>query len=702
MGAEEGEGEVATDMAMPVRELSANGRSVNVSEIEAKLDEGKIEDAESLLCEALALNFEEARALLGRLEYQRGNIEAALQVFHGVDFQAAIERLQHSPAEKISSRRARSRGESLHMNLQPGANLVLEAIYLKAVSLQMIGKASDAAQECNSLLDAVEKMFQNGAPELLADVKLQETISKAVELLPELWKQAGKIEESLASYRRALLNQWNLDDESCARIQKRFVVLLLYGGVEAGPPSLVSQTDGTFIPENNIEEAILLLLMLLRKWHLGKIPKDPSVMEHLTYALCLCDQTYLLAKQFEEHKPGTYHRCDRWNTLALCYSGAGQDMTVLNLLRKSISMHEKPNDIMALLLAAKICSKDSLLASEGVEYARRAIENAQGGAVAHLTSVALHIQGICLCKQAKGASSDLERSHLQAEALKSLEAAIVHDRSNPELKYDLGLEYAEHHNMNAALRCAKDFIDATGGSILRGWRLLALILSAQQRYREAEVVTDAALDETAKLEQLQLLIIKAKLKVAQSLHMDAVETYRILLALVQSQRKSSGPSKTSSQIEDDKSNEFEIWQGLANLYSRLSHWQDAKICLEKARELKPYSASPLQTEGSMHEALNQTNLAMAAYSNGLQIDHNDASCKVAIAALLLNSGSKSLVTARSFLSDALRIEPTNRLAWYYMGMVHKHDGRLNDAADCFQAASMLEQSEPVESFSSLS
>lgn len=43
--------------------------------------------------------------------------------------------------------------------------------------------------------------------------------------------------------------------------------------------------------------------------------------------------------------------------------------------------------------------------------------------------------------------------------------------------------------------------------------------------------------------------------------------------------------------------EFEVWQGLANLYSSLSYWKDAEICLEKARVLKPYSAAILHIEG---------------------------------------------------------------------------------------------------------
>jgi tetratricopeptide (TPR) repeat protein len=69
-----------------------------------------------------------------------------------------------------------------------------------------------------------------------------------------------------------------------------------------------------------------------------------------------------------------------------------------------------------------------------------------------------------------------------------------------------------------------------------------------------------------------------------------------------------------------------------------------------------------------------------------------------ISALLSKIGSKALPVARSLLSDALRIDPTNRMAWYYLGMVHRDDGRIADAADCFQAASMLEESDPIESF----
>ncbi|KAI4314570.1 hypothetical protein L6164_027463 [Bauhinia variegata] len=683
-----------------VREVRANGSSINTEEVEAKLDQGNIEEAEASLREGLSLNSEDARALLGKLEYLRGNVEGALHVFEGIDLQAAIQRLQSTLSEKPSAKKGRPQGESAPSASQHAASLVLEAIYLKAKSLQKLGKFTEAANECESVLDAVEKVFSQGILDVQVDNKLQEIVSRAVELLPELWKRAGSYDEAISAYRRALFSQWNLDNDCCARIQKGFVVFLLYSGVEAGAPSLAVQIEGSYVPKNNLEEAILLLMIVVRKFCLGKTKWDPSVMEHLNFALSICNQTCVLAKQLEELMPGVYHRIDRWNSLALCHSGAGQNKSAMNLLRKSLHKHERPDDVVSLLLAARICSEDPYLAAEGVVYAERAISNCQG-LHEHLKGVSLRMLGLCLGKQAKVASSDFERSNLQSKALKSLEEAIRLEYNNPDLIFELAVQYAEHRNLTTALRCAKQFFDETGGSILKGWRLLALILSAQQRFSEAEVVTDAALDETAKWEQGPLLRLKAKLKISQSRAMDAIETFRYLLALVQAQRKSFGPLKNTSLVEDDRVSEFDVWHGLANLYASLSHWKDAEVCLQKARELKQYSAAALHTEGIMAEGRGQYHEAVAAYINAALVEPSYVPSRNSLGALLLQTGSQALPVARSLLCDALRIDPTNRLAWYHLGRVHKDDGRIGDAADCFQAASMLEESDPIEGFSTL-
>ena len=104
----------------------------------------------------------------------------------------------------------------------------------------------------------------------------------------------------------------------------------------------------------------------------------------------------------------------------------------------------------------------------------------------------------------------------------------------------------------------------------------------------------------------------------------------------------------------------------------------------------------------MHQARDQTRHALAAYVNAFSTELERVPSKVAIGAMLSKQGPRFLPAARCFLSDALRVEPTNRMAWLYLGKVHRSDGRISDAADCFQAPVMLEESDPVESFSSLS
>lgn len=104
----------------------------------------------------------------------------------------------------------------------------------------------------------------------------------------------------------------------------------------------------------------------------------------------------------------------------------------------------------------------------------------------------------------------------------------------------------------------------------------------------------------------------------------------------------------------------------------------------------------------MFEGRGQNQEALCATINAVLLEPNYVPCKILMGALIQKMGSEYLAAARSSLSDALRIEPTNRMAWYYLGLLHKHEGRINEAADCFQAASMLEEFDPIESFSSIS
>lgn len=128
--------------SLATRDFSVSGlSSTRTTGRESKYEDTQVGDVESTLIESLTLNYEEARALLGRLEYQGGNFDAALQVFQGIDIcglkplmtKAIIERTRHKkPRHKP--------GEILHLNIisMHSANLLVEAILLKSLCLNQL------------------------------------------------------------------------------------------------------------------------------------------------------------------------------------------------------------------------------------------------------------------------------------------------------------------------------------------------------------------------------------------------------------------------------------------------------------------------------------------------------------------------------------------------------------------------------------
>ncbi|GAU36793.1 hypothetical protein TSUD_395010 [Trifolium subterraneum] len=669
-----------------------------------KPDTGNIEEAELSLRESGVLNYEEARALLGRYEYQKGNLVSALHVFEGIDIGVV------TPKIKIAlSRNKECRKKHSHNHGEPemsihSVGLLLESLFLKAKSLQALERFKEAAQSCKVIMDIVESSLPEGLPDNFgAECKLQETVSKAVELLPELWKLADCPREATLSYRRALLHQWNLDAQTTSKIQKEFVVFLLYSGGEVMPPNLRSQMDGSFVPGNNIEEAILLLMILLRKVSLKRIEWDPSILDHLSFALSVSGDLSSLANNLEELLPGIIRRSERFHTLALCYYGAGKDLVALDLLRKLLSGREMPKHVHGLLMASKICCENPALAEEGVSFSQRAVESLNGRCK-QLEHVAKFYHGVSLSAHSKLAISDFEKFKRQSEALQALETAgRMTGMSDPLVLYHLSLEYAEQRKLDDALYYAKCVIKLEGGSNVKGWLLLARILSAQKKFLEAESIINAALDQTGKWDQGDLLRTKAKIQIAQGQLKSAIETYSQLLAVLQIQRKSFGSWKKLYKDNPDlaRNLEVEIWHDLAHVYISLSQWHDAEVCLSKSKAIKPYSASRCHALGIMYEAKGLYNEAQQAFGDALNIEPGHVLSLISTAVVLRRCSNESNPAVRSFLMDALRHDRLNASAWYNLGLYHKAVGTVSslvEATECFQAAQSLEESTPLEPF----
>ena len=84
---------------------------------------------------------QEARALLGRYEYQKGNTEAALHVFEGLDIGAVTAKMKVSLTKRGEHRRRSSRNYDAPPPMSlPAVGLLLEAVLLKAKCLQALGR----------------------------------------------------------------------------------------------------------------------------------------------------------------------------------------------------------------------------------------------------------------------------------------------------------------------------------------------------------------------------------------------------------------------------------------------------------------------------------------------------------------------------------------------------------------------------------
>ncbi|KAF3436116.1 hypothetical protein FNV43_RR23208 [Rhamnella rubrinervis] len=702
--------------SLATKDCTVSENSSRVGEILRKPDTGNIEEAESSLRESGCLNYEEARALLGRYEYQKGNIEAALHVFEGIDISAAIPKMKISLASRVEHRKRRSQSFSSPPMSIHAISLLLEAIFLKSKSLQGLGRYQEAAQSCKLILDVIESSLPEGLPENFGgDCKLQETVNKAVELLPDLWKLADCPQEAILSYRRALLQPWSLEAETTARIQKEFAIFLLYSGGEATPPNLRFQMDSSFVPKNNLEEAILLLMILLRKVSLKRIEWDPSILDHLSFALSVSGDFRTLANQVEELLPGVIDRKEKYYTLALCYSGAGEDLVALNLLKKLLSSREDPNYVPGLLLASKICGENPKFAEEGLHFARRSLER-KDSRCGQLESTANFLLGVSLSAQYNSAvaDSDSQRVSKQSEALQALETAGRMTRmTDPVILYHLSLENAEQRKLDTALYYAKKMLKREAGSNIKGWLLLVRILSAQKRFVDAESIIDAALDQSGKWDQGELLRTKAKLQISQGRVKSAIETYTQILAILQVQTKSFGSGRKLHKSGRNlaRSLELEIWHDLAYVYISLSRWRDAEICLSKSKSISTYSSTRCHVTGVIYEAKGHYKEALIAFLEALDVDPSHAPSLVSTAVVFRRLGDKSKAVVRSFLMEALRLDRMNHAAWYNLGLLYEDEATASsslkdkatassslEASECFAAAILIQETEPVEPF----
>lgn len=104
--------------------------------------------------------------------------------------------------------------------------------------------------------------------------------------------------------------------------------------------------------------------------------------------------------------------------------------------------------------------------------------------------------------------------------------------------------------------------------------------------------------------------------------------------------------------------------------------------------------------GKLLEAKGLSKEALRAYSIALDLDPKHVPSLTSTATVLRQLCKKPLPAVRCFLTDALRLDRTNHVAWFNLGLLYEEEGdsAAIEASECFKAAAALEESAPVEPF----
>lgn len=103
--------------------------------------------------------------------------------------------------------------------------------------------------------------------------------------------------------------------------------------------------------------------------------------------------------------------------------------------------------------------------------------------------------------------------------------------------------------------------------------------------------------------------------------------------------------------------------------------------------------------GLLHQSKGLYKAALTEYTNALAVDPSHVPSLISTAVVLRQLGNHSPATLVSYLREALRLDQTNVAAWHNLGLIYKEEeGSAIKAAECFEAAWFLEESEPIEPF----
>ncbi|XP_021780497.1 tetratricopeptide repeat protein 7A isoform X3 [Papio anubis] len=481
--------------------------------------------------------------------------------------------------------------------------------------------------------------------------------------------------------------------------------------------------DNLYCPKDNIEEALLLLLisesMATRDVVLSRVPEQEedravslqnaaAIYDLLSITLGRRGQYVMLSECLERAMKFAFGEFHLWYQVALSMVACGKSAYAVSLLRECVKL--RPSDPTVPLMAAKVCIGSLHWLEEAERFAMMVISlGEEAGEFLPKGYLAL---GLTYSLQATDATLKSKQDELHRKALQTLERAQQLAPGDPQVILYVSLQLALVRQISSAMEQLQEALKVCKDDA-HALHLLALLFSAQKHHQHALDVVNMAITEHPEnfkgLEKDGSLGEGLTMKKQSGMHLtlpdahdadsgsrraSSIAASRLEEAMSELTMPSSvlkqGPMQLWTTLE-------QIWLQAAELFMEQKHLKEAGFCIQEAAGLFPTSHSVLYMRGRLAEVKGSLEEAKQLYKEALTVNPDGVRIMHSLGLMLSRLGHKSL--AQKVLRDAVERQSTCHEAWQGLGEVLQAQGQNEAAVDCFLTALELEASSPVLPFS---
>ncbi|XP_060685448.1 tetratricopeptide repeat protein 7B isoform X2 [Hemiscyllium ocellatum] len=482
--------------------------------------------------------------------------------------------------------------------------------------------------------------------------------------------------------------------------------------------------DSIFCPQENTEEALLLLLisesMANRDAVLSRIPEHNNdriislqsasiVYDLLTIALGRRGQYEMLSECLERAMKFTFEEFHLWYQFALSLMAAGKSARAVRVLRECIRL--KPDDPTIPLLATKLCIGSLHWLEEGEQFAKMVTDmNEKEPEFRAKGFLAL---GLTYSLQATDATLRGMQEDLQKKALRAFQRAHGLCPTDHQAAFYLALQLAISRQIPEALGYVRQALQLQGDDV-NSLHLLALLLSAQKHYHDAVNIIDMALSEypehfvdSGRGSSLldRVIADRRNLNTISLPDFSDPETGSVHATSIAASRVEQALSEVASSLQSSMPRQgpmhpwmtlAQIWLHAAEVYIGMGKPTEATACIQEAANLFPTSHNVLFMRGQVAELRGNIDEAKRWYEEALSISPTHVKTMQRLGLVLQQLGRCSL--AEKILRDAVQVNSTAHEVWNNLGDVLQAQGDDDAATECFLTALELEASSPIVPF----